>query len=185
MRRWGSAIVGHAGLTGPHELVGDMPLEVVYTRAERVRSSGGRTLQHWAGRLAAKHAVLRLLGLPPTPERLGQVEILPLPTAACREDRACLGGHPPAVRLHGDLAALPPATGPGTPVNTGAPADDAGPANADALANDADSADDPGPAASGDAGWIRVSISHTDVRAVALAVRSGRLPEDGPHEGET
>ncbi|GAA3025548.1 phosphopantetheinyl transferase [Streptosporangium longisporum] len=178
MRRWGSAIVGHAGLAGPRDLVGDMPLEVVYTRAERLRSSGGRTLQHWAGRLAAKHAVLRLLGLPPTPERLGQVEILPLPTAACRADRACLGGHPPAVRLHGDLAALPPATGPGAAANTDASADDADSANVTDLADDA------GPAASGDTGWIRVSISHTDVRAVALAVRSGRLPEDGPHEGE-
>ncbi|MGC5015545.1 phosphopantetheinyl transferase [Streptosporangium sp. DT93] len=157
MRRWGSAIVGHAGLTSPRELVGDMPLEVVYTRAERLRSSGGRTLQRWAGRLAAKRAVLRLLGLPPTPERLGQVEILPLPTAACRADRACLGGHPPSVRLRGDLAALPSADGPD------GPADPAGPA---------------GPAASG-AGWIRVSISHTDVRAVALAVRTRRLPEDG------
>ncbi|MEU8385258.1 hypothetical protein, partial [Streptosporangium sp. NPDC048865] len=102
MNRWGSAIVGHAGLTGPRELVGDMPLEVVYTRAERLRSARGRTLQHWAGRLAAKRAVLRLLGLPPTPERLGQVEILPLPTAACRAGRACLDGHPPAVRLRGD-----------------------------------------------------------------------------------
>lgn len=146
MNRWGSAIVGHAGLTGPRELVGDMPLEVVYTRAERLRSARGRTLQHWAGRLAAKRAVLRLLGLPPTPERLGQVEILPLPTAACRAGRACLDGHPPAVRLRGDLAA-PTAAGPVAP--------------------------------GGGAGWIRVSISHTDARAVALAVRTRRLPEDG------
>ncbi|MFB9534244.1 phosphopantetheinyl transferase [Nonomuraea roseola] len=148
MKRWGSAIVGHAGLTSPRELVGDMPLEVVYTRAERLRSAGGRTLQHWAGRLAAKRAVLRLLGLPPTPERLGQVEILPLPTTACRASSACLDGHPPAVRLHGDLAALPSCP--------------AGPAAPD-----------------GGAGWIRVSISHTDVRAMALAVRTRRLPEDG------
>ncbi|MEU4702626.1 phosphopantetheinyl transferase [Nonomuraea dietziae] len=148
MKRWGSAIVGHAGLTSPRELVGDMPLEVVYTRAERLRSASGRTLQHWAGRLAAKRAVLRLLGLPPTPEHLGQVEILPLPTTACRASRACLDGHPPAVHLHGDLAALPSRP--------------AGPAAPD-----------------GGAGWIRVSISHTDVRAMALAVRTRRLPEDG------
>ncbi|MEU4833937.1 phosphopantetheinyl transferase [Streptosporangium sp. NPDC023615] len=169
MRRWGSAIVGHAGLSGPRELVGDMPLEVVYTRAERLRSSGGRTLQRWAGRLAAKHAVLRLLGLPPTPERLGQVEILPLPTAACRADRACLGGHPPVVRLRGDLAALAPAAGPG---------DSRGPADLTGPADPEEPADPEGPATSGGAGWIRVSISHTDVRAVALAVRTRRLPED-------
>lgn len=182
MRRWGSAIVGHAGLTGPRELVGDMPLEVVYTRAERLRSSGGRTLQHWAGRLAAKRAVLRLLGLPPTPERLGQVEILPLPTPACRADRACLDGHPPAVRLRGDLTALPPAADLHGPADLRGPADPARsadlPGSAD-LAGPTDPADPEGPAACGGAGWIRVSISHTDVRAVALAVRTRRLPEDG------
>ncbi|WP_049575308.1 phosphopantetheinyl transferase [Nonomuraea sp. SBT364] len=138
MRRWGSAIVGHAGHRSPGELVGGMPLEVVYTRAERLRS-GGRTLQRWAGRLAAKRAVLRLLGLPADAECLGQVEILPLPTPACQAGPACLDGHPPAVRLHGDLRSL---------------------------------------AGTGD-GWIRVSVSHTDVRALALAVRTARLPEDG------
>ncbi|WP_196449606.1 phosphopantetheinyl transferase [Planomonospora sp. ID82291] len=104
--RWGSAVVGYAGLARPQDLVGAMPLEEVFTPAERVRSADGRTLQHWAGRLAAKRAVLRLLGVPPTAGRLGQVEVLPEPTPACRGDAACLDGHPPAVRLTGRLAGL-------------------------------------------------------------------------------
>ncbi|QYC42705.1 hypothetical protein Nocox_25520 [Nonomuraea coxensis DSM 45129] len=108
--RWGSAVVRHAGLDRPADLLADLPggarLEEVFTPAERVRSARGRTLQHWAGRLAGKRAVLRLLGLPATPRRLGQVEVLPRPTRACRADAACLDGHPPAVRLTGELSGL-------------------------------------------------------------------------------
>ncbi|TXK39216.1 phosphopantetheinyl transferase [Nonomuraea sp. C10] len=104
MKRWGGAAVGYAGLTRPVELLDGMRVEDVFTSAERVRSSG-RTLDHWAGRLAGKRAVLRLLGLPPTATHLGQVEILPLPTPACQADATCLDGHPPAVHLHADLAA--------------------------------------------------------------------------------
>ncbi|MFC5821173.1 phosphopantetheinyl transferase [Nonomuraea harbinensis] len=103
MKRWGGAAVGYAGLTRPVELLDGMRVEDVFTSAERVRSSG-RTLDHWAGRLAGKRAVLRLLGLPPTATHLGQVEILPLPTPACQADATCLDGHPPAVHLHADLA---------------------------------------------------------------------------------
>lgn len=103
MNRWGSAAVGYAGLTRPVELLGGMRVADVYTCAERVRSTAG-TLAHWAGRLAAKRAVLRLLGLPPTAAHLGQVEILPRPAPACRGDAACLDGHPPAVHLSGDPA---------------------------------------------------------------------------------
>ncbi|MFG1709980.1 phosphopantetheinyl transferase [Nonomuraea sp. M3C6] len=137
MNRWGSAVVGYAGLTRPQDLLGEAPLEEVFTRAERMRSAGGRTLQHWAGRLAGKHAVLRLLGLPPTAERLGQVEVLSQPTPACRGGAACLDGHPPAVRLNGELSEL---------------------------------------AGSGE--QIRISLSHTGERALAVALRSAQLPED-------
>ena len=83
VNRWGSAAVGYAGLTRPVELLGGMRVADVYTAAERVRSTAG-TLEHWAGRLAGKRAVLRLLGLPPTAGHLGQVEILPRPSPACR-----------------------------------------------------------------------------------------------------
>ncbi|MGI5274491.1 phosphopantetheinyl transferase [Nonomuraea sp. CA-218870] len=104
MRRWGGAVVGHAGFSRPGELLGGMRLEDVYTPAERVRSAAGRTLEHWAGRLAGKRAVVRLLGLPPLAHHLGQVEILPLPAPDCRAGAACLDGHPPAVRLTGEPA---------------------------------------------------------------------------------
>ncbi|MEU8265858.1 phosphopantetheinyl transferase [Sphaerisporangium sp. NPDC049002] len=137
MNRWGSAMVGFAGLTRPQELVGDMRLEEVYTAAERIRSGSGGSLQHWAGRLAGKYAVLRLLGLPPTAEHLGQAEVLPRPTANCARTAACHAGHPPAVRLGGALMA----------------------------------AADPG-------SQIRLSLSHTSGRVLAVAVTSGRLPED-------
>jgi phosphopantetheinyl transferase (holo-ACP synthase) len=103
VNRWGSAAVGYAGLTRPVELLGGMRVADVYTSAERVRSTTG-TLEHWAGRLAGKRAVLRLLGLPPTAGHLHRVEILPRPTPACRGDAACLDGHPPAVHLSGEPA---------------------------------------------------------------------------------
>ncbi|MFI9008205.1 phosphopantetheinyl transferase [Actinosynnema sp. NPDC053489] len=100
---WGSAAVAFGGLTAPWQLVEPMPLEVVFTRAERLRSGAGRTVRHWAGRLAAKHAVLRLLGEAVTPEHLGAVEVLPRPTPLCERTTACLHGHPPGVRLTGAL----------------------------------------------------------------------------------
>ncbi|GAA1307775.1 phosphopantetheinyl transferase [Saccharothrix xinjiangensis] len=103
MSGWGGASVAFGGLTAPWQLVDPMPLEAVFTRAERLRSGAGRTLQHWAGRLAAKHAVLRLLGEPATPANLGAVEVLPRPTPLCHRTAACLHGHPPGVRLTGVL----------------------------------------------------------------------------------
>lgn len=103
MSNWGSAVVSFRGLTAPEDLVAPMTVDTVYTRAERLRSSEGRTLQHWAGRLAAKHAVLRLLGVPATAESLGGVEVLPRPSALCARNAACLHGHPPEVHLHPPL----------------------------------------------------------------------------------
>ncbi|MEU7830179.1 phosphopantetheinyl transferase [Nonomuraea sp. NPDC052129] len=137
MNRWGSAMVGFAGLSRPQELVGDMRLEEVYTAAERLRSGYGRTLQHWAGRLAGKYAVLRLLGVSATAEHLGQAEVLPRPTANCAKTAVCHTGHPPAVRLAGALRA-----------------------------------------AAGSGQQIRLSLSHTDGKVLAVAVASARLPED-------
>ncbi|MBB5802527.1 phosphopantetheinyl transferase (holo-ACP synthase) [Saccharothrix ecbatanensis] len=99
MRRWGSAAVALDGLTAPRQLVWPMRLEDVYSREERLRSAAGRTLQHWAGRLAAKYAVLSLLGLPATALHLGRVEVLPQPSAMCARTTACTHGHPPCVRL--------------------------------------------------------------------------------------
>lgn len=103
MSAWGSAAVSLRDLTSPWQLVDPMPLETVFTRAERLRSGAGRTLQHWAGRLAAKYAVLRLLDVPATARHLGAVEVLPRPTPLCSRTAACLHGHPPGVRLSGAL----------------------------------------------------------------------------------
>ncbi len=105
MSQWGSATVGFRGLSAPEQLVAPMRLDSVYTREERLRSRTGRTLQHWAGRLAAKRAVLRLLGTPVTAEWLGRVEVLPQPSAMCERSSACLHGHPPRVSLRGPLGA--------------------------------------------------------------------------------
>ncbi|CAM2919839.1 hypothetical protein SAXI111661_08360 [Saccharomonospora xinjiangensis] len=100
---WACATVSFAGVRSPAALVDPLPLEVVFTRAERIRSGSGRTVQHWAGRLAAKCAVLRLLGLDPAhranADLLGEVEILPRPSVFCTRTTACLHGHPPGVRL--------------------------------------------------------------------------------------
>ncbi|KID30438.1 4'-phosphopantetheinyl transferase [Prauserella rugosa] len=98
-----SAAVPFDDVRGPVELVAPMPVEHVFTRAERLRSGRGRTVQHWAGRLAAKYAVLRLLGVPVGEQALGAVEVLPRPSPMCRRTAACAHGHPPAVRLTGVL----------------------------------------------------------------------------------
>ncbi|MEQ3550189.1 phosphopantetheinyl transferase [Pseudonocardia nematodicida] len=132
---WGGAVVPYGGLTDPAALVAPMPVNGVFSRSERLRSGAGRTLQHWAGRLAAKRAVLRALGVEPGVTALGAVEVLPRPTPTCARDTACGHGHPPGVTLH------PPLTG------------------------------DP-------ASTVRVSISHTDDLAVAVAVTGPALEED-------
>jgi holo-[acyl-carrier protein] synthase len=104
MTTWGTAVVAFRGCTAPQQLLGPLPVETVFTRAERLRSGGGRTLQHWAGRLAAKYAVLQLLDVPADAEALGAVEVLPELTPLCARNAACLHGHPPGVRLGAALA---------------------------------------------------------------------------------
>lgn len=103
MTRWGCAVVRFGGLSHPQQLLGAMDLPEVFTRGERIRSGAGRSLQHWAGRLAAKRAVLDLLGVTADAVHLGQVEVLPRPTALCDRSARCRHGHPPAVRLNGAL----------------------------------------------------------------------------------
>ncbi|MDG4765626.1 hypothetical protein O7632_16190 [Solwaraspora sp. WMMD406] len=102
--RWGCAVVDFGGLTRPQQLIDGMDLHEVYTRGERIRSGAGRGLRHWAGRLAAKRAVLDVLGVTAGAAHLGQAEVLPRPTALCDRSARCQHGHPPAVRLHGMLA---------------------------------------------------------------------------------
>ncbi|WP_277209533.1 hypothetical protein [Isoptericola croceus] len=99
MKEWGSGVVGFAGLCSPSQLVAPLSPGQVFTRAERLRSGTGRTLEHWAGRLAAKHAVLSLLEVPDRQRWLVEVEVLPRPTPICRRTEACLHGHPPRALL--------------------------------------------------------------------------------------
>jgi phosphopantetheinyl transferase (holo-ACP synthase) len=109
---WAAARVAFAGVATPAALVHPAQVANVFTRAEQVRSISGRTIAHWAGRLAAKYAVVALLGGDTCGAgQLGEAEVLPRPTAACRRSAACLDGHPPAVRLRGSLAALAAARG--------------------------------------------------------------------------
>lgn len=77
----------------------------VFTARERRLSVAGRGLEGWAGRLAAKRAVSRVLDrgagvrLP-----LGDIEIVPRATALCADPDRCPAGHPPSVRLLGSAS---------------------------------------------------------------------------------
>jgi phosphopantetheinyl transferase (holo-ACP synthase) len=60
--------------------------------------SGGRRLEGFAGRLAAKYAVADVLGqCPHEPGLLREIQVLPVPRLACRSPLLCDRGHPPAV----------------------------------------------------------------------------------------
>lgn len=98
---WAFEAVRFDRSTNPADLVAPARPAVAFTRAERSRSAVGSTVQHWAGRLAAKRAVLRLLGLDQTEDALGSVEILPRPAVTCRRSAECRHGHPPAATLTG------------------------------------------------------------------------------------
>lgn len=103
MRNCGVAMIDFGGMSTPEQMLGRMDPDRVFTRGERLRSRQGVTLQHWAGRLAAKQAVLRLIGVPVTEEWLYQAEVVPAPSPLCRSDHRCLHGHPPRVVLGPDL----------------------------------------------------------------------------------
>jgi phosphopantetheinyl transferase (holo-ACP synthase) len=86
----------------------------VFTARERRHALRHGSLATWAGRLAAKAAVLDLLGIPmpgdlvPPPDGLPwtAVEILPDRYGLCAAPEACLRSHRPAVTLHEPVAAL-------------------------------------------------------------------------------
>ncbi|MEV6032049.1 phosphopantetheinyl transferase [Nonomuraea sp. NPDC052116] len=103
-RGWSCSRVAFAGIRDPAELVRPAALESVFTRRERLRSKAGTALESWAGRLAAKRAVVGALGYDSPPGPLTEVEILPRPSPACRRSHECAHGHPPAVTLAGTLA---------------------------------------------------------------------------------
>ncbi|MBF8186916.1 phosphopantetheinyl transferase [Nonomuraea sp. K274] len=102
--RWSCSRVDYGSAGAPADLVRPAPLEAVFTRLERLRSGAGASLASWAGRLAAKHAVIEALGYDRAPGPLSEVEILPATPPGCRRGQACPHGHPPAVRFGGKLA---------------------------------------------------------------------------------
>jgi phosphopantetheinyl transferase (holo-ACP synthase) len=96
------------------DLLHGIPQERVFTARERQAGLRGPAPGTWAGRLAAKAAVLAVLGLPapadPVPPSgelpWAAVEILPDSQGLCAVPGACERSHRPAVTLHGQAAAL-------------------------------------------------------------------------------
>lgn len=83
------------------DLLGGRPPDQVFTPAERRRGAERPGLASWAGRLAAKQAVLGLLD---AGGRWTEVEVLPAATGLCADPEHCTGSHPPRVVLRGGLA---------------------------------------------------------------------------------
>jgi phosphopantetheinyl transferase (holo-ACP synthase) len=68
------------------------PLERAYSGADQARGL--------AGRVAAKHAVARMLGTDPSePGLLKQIQIVPGRRLECHDPALCERGHPPTVRF--------------------------------------------------------------------------------------
>ena len=97
METCGIALIEHREYGSTEEMLGRMRIDEVFTREEQIRSGRGSSLQHWAGRLAAKQAVLRLIGVPTTASWMQQAQVLPAPTRNCEANHKCMHGHPPSV----------------------------------------------------------------------------------------
>jgi len=95
--------VVHEGLRDPAELVAPLGLRDVFAPAEMRHCGGHAGVERWAGRLAAKRAVLAALGNPRLP--LSQLEIVPQ-AARCFSPARCARGHRPVVRPGGAAASL-------------------------------------------------------------------------------
>jgi phosphopantetheinyl transferase (holo-ACP synthase) len=82
--------ITHAQASGARDVCS--PLERVYSGPDQSRGL--------AGRLAAKHAVARLLGSDPgQPGLLNQIQIVPGRRLQCHDPALCERGHPPTVRF--------------------------------------------------------------------------------------
>jgi phosphopantetheinyl transferase (holo-ACP synthase) len=96
-----SAVVDVSVVSSLDELLGGRPVDEVFSQRERRLLAGERRLFRWAGRLAAKLAVLELLGevsldgVPP----LHQIEIVPERAGRCFDPGRCARGHRPIVEL--------------------------------------------------------------------------------------
>jgi phosphopantetheinyl transferase (holo-ACP synthase) len=97
------AFVPYDGMASVHELVAPLAADDVYTDAERRHCAARQSLERWAGRLAAKRAVLACLGEPALSPL--EVEVVPGPHEGEALPHLCELGHRPVVRLSGSAAA--------------------------------------------------------------------------------
>lgn len=99
--------VAYAEATDVSALLDGADPDEVFSPAERVHcAAGGRSLHRWAGRLAAKRAVLGLVELPGNVEHLRSVVVVPGPHECPDPTVAlCRMGHRPVVHLHGPVDA--------------------------------------------------------------------------------
>lgn len=96
------------------DLLSGVPPNRVFTARERQEGLRGTSLATWAGRLAAKTAILTVLGAPvpanplPLSEELpwGDVEILPDSHGLCAPSGTCRWSHRPVATLREPVAAL-------------------------------------------------------------------------------
>jgi phosphopantetheinyl transferase (holo-ACP synthase) len=92
------AFVPYADVPSVDDLVAPLNCDDVFTAAERRHCTARASLERWAGRLAAKRAVLACLGLD---GHLAEVEVVPGPHEGQALPHLCERGHRPVVRLSG------------------------------------------------------------------------------------
>jgi phosphopantetheinyl transferase (holo-ACP synthase) len=97
---WAIAALEYDRRARPASLLATERLDAVFTASERRVAARKPTLDTWAGRLAAKHAIGALIerctGDAPT---LADIEVLPAPDGRCVDPFRCLQGHPLRVRV--------------------------------------------------------------------------------------
>ncbi len=104
VRRFAIAVVDFGGSSSVEALVAPYCPEAVFTPAERrYCARGGRALDHWAGRMAAKRSVLALLCVEETEDSLGGVEVGVGPHEGTCRPELCDRGHRPVVDLVPEL----------------------------------------------------------------------------------
>jgi holo-[acyl-carrier protein] synthase len=97
------AFVPYGDIHSLDDLVAPARPDDVFTAAERRHCAASSSLARWAGRLAAKRAVLQCLGLSPDTDHR-DVEVVPGPHEGQALPHLCALGHRPVAHLHGAAA---------------------------------------------------------------------------------
>lgn len=100
------ALVRYGPRDGIEEIIAPREVKETFSAHERRLCRARARVDSWAGRFAAKLAVLRALELDERDVRLSEMEIVPRPWRACRDPIRCRMGHPPAVRLSPRLESI-------------------------------------------------------------------------------